>query len=1546
MSGNLSGSRISGGPQSGLQRPQNDQLRRTFGDRGGFSGDMIDRAKGPDGKWSRSYSAEDQQREALGPKRQQIAGLAEDQYDTPNVDFSDAFRWLGGQWTEFVITQLTERQLWPFEICPWQLKEDGTTELSWSQYKFHDSSMTRVPEEGTSRYQSNTKRAFKAGLVRLGQSIKLERRMMRTKMGQYELAYKLKQMSNSISMSAAYEIVEKLMQCDQVDEWESAPDVPCNDLQAYFQPLLDNWGIVQRVQNGVMRLLNKQQQQYSSQTQVSEMADAWIMCEGTEMFLNQCSALKGYWQTGSRPGYHSQDMAQLKTQYTYYECGNYFLGDHSAGRNPLVRTEVIGTFFAMNDLHLSAVAPENFRTDMLDTLIWNMSADEFHRWSFADNFGYLNLYDNWDDDGAPCKLTRYGQVFFETAYEKTQVNTYGDAYKFMGGNYLSDFSKAVLSESHKDFQALYPGFVGTSGAMSTKRRSKTGASVTFTFDEPVAVVAPVDWHSKWPTLDEEDENLMQLLENLSSTTDAVPDFNATVNSFNDQNEDFDAASASWDNMGPSLLSTDITDALNEIKSKSASAAPRTPLEVALVSQSSVDLNNLSEEKIPELTAADSVSFSWAPAGVTQLLEEPLYLLGGAHSTNKLPFRSLSSTLCASHPVLFEVSDRAAALGRSNNFLVTLFPGQNDLAYSQGDQRVLAVQYSVLLSYLFHSLRTFADKYRYGERNDNDNAQHVLCKEIISICRSHCLRGNARYLYKIGQQMADASVLSCQVVWDGVIRSLQDVFSYCTTNLATAAETEVYERARQVVAQYMDVISDRASRAVDPSLLSGDSDALIPYTRTGNAFNGRGRAKFMGAWGSTKTCAPHDAADIRKWKQLGVTSALANHVTNDLLPEVKTLRQSWISKWKLYMNSQGVGSSANIRDDLDENGYYSYYCKAVLLYAEMKSVGVPNIDDRFKELLTYIQVFSSMPTSRFYSDRVQNDADVGHDVACAIFGRALGNNARPSGITTASGFTQLLAELSRVSDFLTDANQADNVCDVLPWLTDAVKRSVVSRLSESQHYTVAVGAGMKNKHSHTGGYAEPYTGFKDAKFTDEKKKGAIAGFIQRCVDYYEMGINVDFNVDFESYVLQENFLLNGYLFDSNEPGAAVDLFWRANFMFWTQFFLNNKNQMPKTVDLMIRSFSNDSTFLLAVKSVCAKNSPPFIAQFKRWEKNEAVQERFNYFDAVNFDNVTVNVDNFTGLEESKFMPGKSFSSLDFRSSKGNATSSSSSPSPSTQFSNKRQLSPFVTTNNAWVDNLLNMSIEDGTLMRNLIRHNIKPPVGYRNLRPNIRQEMSAAILTRKGVGRYFYISVDFAVGEDPRIHVVDGSYNFFGTPIITDAARVVRYWHASYRRYLGGMGVIPFDLSDRETIERLRSDGGRACDVLCIPQPMNRQYLSGPIDITGAYSNTLTVHTRESANCEYATSKQIAEIFSFADTDDDHSPRDPKYNNMMMEHRNRLCFRDHQFLYDPTSQKLDKVQTSKGHYGSEIGPGLLALVNGEVVPPLSFNYAKENKMMIM
>lgn len=237
-----------------------------------------------------------------------------------------------------------------------------------------------------------------------------------------------------------------MVSADPADDCTFGVTIPDEDrynrVEDQFEVEKRLFGVINKTVNGSgLEILRSSMQAQFRKQAPGEQATDFIVPEGMfDQIRNQRNNV-AYAMTGPSGGLYDK-----LTSNTYWESKAYPRGGGLPDDDPLVRDRYTGSYFAMNASVVAGVSNKDYRTSMLNTIIFNLNSDNWYNWVFADHFHELGLYYDYRDwslsdksgSNHPC-LSQIGRDHFKGA------KSIKDVYKGLGGSFWDNLVDQTMT---------------------------------------------------------------------------------------------------------------------------------------------------------------------------------------------------------------------------------------------------------------------------------------------------------------------------------------------------------------------------------------------------------------------------------------------------------------------------------------------------------------------------------------------------------------------------------------------------------------------------------------------------------------------------------------------------------------------------------------------------------------------------------------------------------------------------------------------------------------------------------------------------------------------------------------------------------------------------------------------------------------------------------------------------------------------------------------------------------------------------------------------
>lgn len=683
--------------------------------------------------------------------------------------------------TTITIRKITSTDVFALRrMLPWKHFE-GSGEYQWTEIQFNNHMLGRVPELGAPRLVTQTKTSRSVSTVRFGLGLEAEHGFYLTPEGQRQWAMHLTQIANAAIETGAYGAVMAALEFppyqDNHDKFRDATARSMIDLEGIFRNELSGWAAIQKPDAGLSMVVGRAERAISHRG--SAKADVWLFPEGTKEHAQGSQLESLFYLSGRRSGEERDVMKDVGASENNIGFSRGFISnDQEPAHDPSFRDQTIGTFFQLDNAGISSVPPAEFRTSMMNRIVYNENRDSFQQFGYQDNFKYTGLVEDWDDDKKGLKLSHIGQEFFGRYESCLDFIRAADDNEYCVESLLSK-----SKEDHQDFLTnvvnrtllelgLEAAAVPVQGAVLSHMggRHRQSAHTGAAFKGTDATVWSLE-------AKQQAKSFMQFLRQLPDRGIPLVEAYSDFVKNNAQKQLTSVYNASWAHVARWLLEYDQLGSFARLKT--TSRFERTEFEKAYDGVRQRAMSSGGDQQVLDqlkrsLSQADSQSPSWAPvAGKHPFIQLRATPFASSQQYISLAYKSLSFTLPSTHLVLFKVDNEALkallAAGGSIQF--------NESSVSGGDpvlnevERFGLLQFSVTLSAVFTLIENFLTQ-AAKENQVSDASRRQLSVQIASLVpASEPHSGQHSVMEKVANEAVKMPVLTTQKFAEAQIRAV-------------------------------------------------------------------------------------------------------------------------------------------------------------------------------------------------------------------------------------------------------------------------------------------------------------------------------------------------------------------------------------------------------------------------------------------------------------------------------------------------------------------------------------------------------------------------------------------------------------------------------------------------------------------------------------------------------------------------------------------------------------------------------------------------------
>jgi len=233
------------------------------------------------------------------------------------------------------------------------------------------------------------------------------------------------------------------------------------------------------------------------------------------------------------------------------------------------------------------------------------------------------------------------------------------------------------------------------------------------------------------------------------------------------------------------------------------------------------------------------------------------------------------------------------------------------------------------------------------------------------------------------------------------------------------------------------------------------------------------------------------------------------------------------------------------------------------------------------------------------------------------------------------------------------------------------------------------------------------------------------------------------------------------------------------------------------------------------------------------------------------------------------------------------------------------------------------------MLNLAQNNILVPMNFLLFRPHMQYKMRTLIKCQLdgGSGKTYIGHTDLGIEGEIATKTQKMNFTTYMRAVVKEPKNVYVQHNVFSEEYQGGNGIGFYNPESYRTHD---PDDLRE-SIICIAVPCVERNFPSPMDTSGRhyveYASGL-VTERDFRELHYSTAFRANQEYGFHIAAKKQGNRLENYSSQTI-HENRRMYQGHQWMYNAKLGKYDKVRTNKGHWGSNVYPGVGKIRNGSI-----------------
>lgn len=330
--------------------------------------------------------------EPVGGITPQSAGLAtsRDIFNLP-----EAYRGKPNKRIETIlINNIAESKKYPITALLPLTEWDGSHEIVWDVWKFHDARLGRVPEQAVSRLLSSSFSEDRAYMVRWGIMFMLEHDFMNTDRGKINYAKNLQQISNACIETLCHGAMIAMFACQPIsfDPAQMRTHVTDKaDRDNLFGEEHFMTGVMVKQKMGLSWVWDQLRTRINDLSRLEPTA--LVIPFGMTKMINMTRP-ENIFQFYMGKDYNPERKPDtgFGGKVAMYESQPWRIAENEKSEDVAYQQRVYGFYHTFDDRHLSNVDPVQFRTNMMDRQIFNERENDWVVSSYKENVAKSGLF--------------------------------------------------------------------------------------------------------------------------------------------------------------------------------------------------------------------------------------------------------------------------------------------------------------------------------------------------------------------------------------------------------------------------------------------------------------------------------------------------------------------------------------------------------------------------------------------------------------------------------------------------------------------------------------------------------------------------------------------------------------------------------------------------------------------------------------------------------------------------------------------------------------------------------------------------------------------------------------------------------------------------------------------------------------------------------------------------------------------------------------------------------------------------------------------------
>lgn len=313
---------------------------------------------------------------------------------------------------EVVITKVKEGDEWLYHLAAPLVNMEGSMSVKLDRMIYHDTTLDSLGEEGVARLMTSSKEVQGDQLRRYGGALLINSMHLQTPSGQTEYSNKIRQLINAthetIAMGVAHHLLNHQPYVDRNAKYNLLGN---GSLDNEMRDKTHWWCKLCKSPDAAEDIIQKGDDVFDSRGVAP--ANLFIWPKGGERYCRN----RPFYMTG-KPFNENENyvLSQVSRNLIHKESRGFRVGNHDPVEDPHFRLRTIGGFFYFNNLNLTDVPQDKYKTCFLDRITFSEKDDGWKKIPYEKTKHFSGLYyhsDITEGDGKQGTLTPFGQEFFD-----------------------------------------------------------------------------------------------------------------------------------------------------------------------------------------------------------------------------------------------------------------------------------------------------------------------------------------------------------------------------------------------------------------------------------------------------------------------------------------------------------------------------------------------------------------------------------------------------------------------------------------------------------------------------------------------------------------------------------------------------------------------------------------------------------------------------------------------------------------------------------------------------------------------------------------------------------------------------------------------------------------------------------------------------------------------------------------------------------------------------------------------------------------------------